>query len=103
MFTQCQQYGRTPGDVALLQVYHMSLLTRRHANYNPMIILATHSNMELDLITHTPHVWFSYLTKSGKCQASLKSSQRDLQSRGEQDHAERLAKIAEDKKREVTL
>ena len=117
MFNQCQQYGRTPGDVALLQVYHMSLLTRRHAkyipkrsvaeayivNYNPMILLATHSNMELDLITHTPHVWFSYLTKSGKCQASLKSSQRDLQSRGEQDHAERLAKIAEDKKREVTL
>ena len=76
MFRQCQQYAKTPGDVVLLQVYHMSLLTRRHAkyfpkrsvsevyiaNYNPVILLATKSNMEVDVITHTPNTWFSYMT-----------------------------------------
>ena len=113
----CQPYGRTPGDVLLLSLYHMSLLTRRHAKYipvrsvadvciakyNPIVLLATHANMEVDLILHTPAVWFSYMTKTGASQSSLKSSQSQLVSRGDNINGLRVSEMIEAKKREVTL
>ena len=114
---QCQEFGESPQDLALLKVYHMSLLTRRHAKYmpkrsvsevytakyNPIILLATKSNIEVDVITHTPHVWFSYITKSADSQTSLKTSQEELVSRGEDDTAAHIAKMVDAQKREVTL
>ena len=113
----CQPYGRTPGDVLLLSLYHMSLLTRRHAKYipvrsvadvciakyNPIVLLATHANMEVDLILHTPAVWFKYMTKTGASQSSLKSSQSQLSSRGDNINGLRVSEMIEAKKREVTL
>ena len=117
MHQRCLQYGRSPREVHLLSLYHMSLLTRRHAKYypvrsvseayiakfNPIILLATQSNIEVDIITHTPHTWFYYMTKSGESQTSLRSSQRELVSRGENDNAVRLGEMLTAKKREVTL
>lgn len=114
---RCQQYGQTPRDVVLLKVYHMSLLTRRHAkyfpkrsvsqtyigNFNPIILLATQSNIDVDIITHTPQVWFSYMTKSADSQTSMKSSHRELEKRGEHACALRLMEMMEAKKREVML
>ena len=113
---KCEQYGQSLKDIVLLTLYHMSLLTRRHAkylpkrsvsevyvaNYNPILLLATQSNLELDLITHTPHNWFSYMTKSGNCQTTMQIIQRELEE-GEHIHARHLAQMTIDKKREVTL
>ena len=90
----------------------MSLLTRRHAKYypkrlvsevytvkyNPILLLATEANNKVDIITHSPQVWFGYMAKTGHSQASLKSSQRDLVSRGEVENAEQIAKMVKAEK-----
>ena len=116
-YQRCLPYGRTPREVVLLSLYHMSLLTRRHAKYypkrlvsevytvkyNPILLLATEANNEVDIITHSPQVWFGYMAKTGHSQASLKSSQRDLVSRGEVENAEQIAKMVNAEKREVSL
>ena len=118
MFHQrCLSYGRSPGEVDLLCVYHMSLLTRRHAKYyprrlvsevyivkyNPILLLATQANNEVDIITHSPNVWFGYMAKTGDSQTSLRSSQRELISRGEIETGAHIERMIEAKKREVAL
>ena len=114
---ECGQYGRTQGEVLLLSLYHVSLLTRRHAKYlpartvsevyiakyNPIVLLATQANMEIDLVLHTPTVWYNYMTKSGTSQSSLRRSLSQLALRGDATNKERVIEMMKEKKREVSL
>ena len=114
---ECGQYGRTQGEVLLLSLYHVSLLTRRHAKYlpartvsevyiakyNPIVLLATQANMEIDLVLHTPTVWYQYMTKSGTSQSSLRRSLSQLALRGDATNKERVVEMMKEKKREVSL
>ena len=114
---QCEKFSRNSNDVLLLGVYHLSMMTRRHAKYypvrrvnevytvkyNPFLLLATEANVEVDLLLHTPHTWFHYMTKAGSSQGPLKKSQREVFERGDVDISVKLEKLIMAKKREVTL
>ena len=59
--------------------------------------------MEIDLVLHTPTVWYNYMTKSGTSQSSLRRSLSQLASRGDATNKERVIEMMKEKKREVSL
>ena len=114
---KCEEFSDKQDDIALLGLYHLSLMTRRHAKYyparrvsevytvkyNPLVLLATEANCEVDLLLHTPHTWFDYMTKTAVNQGMLKNSQKEVFERGDVDISATLECLVENKKREVTL
>ena len=114
---KCESFSNHPDDVILLGLYHLSLMTRRHAKfhpvrrvkevftvkYNPVVLLATESNGEIDLLLHTQQRWFDYMTKAGLSQSSMRKSQVEIAARGDVDNGSKLERLIQAKKREVTL
>ena len=106
-------------DTVLLGVYHCSLLTRRHAkylpvrsvrecwgvNYNPWLLRKAKSNIEVELVTHTPQALYSYLTKGVTSQTVLMMAE-EVESRGGgrmADMADQLRLAVDEGWREVCL
>ena len=114
---KCEEFSKNQDDIVLLGLYHLSLMTRRHAKfyparrvsevftvkYNPLVLLAAEANCEVDLILHTPHSWFDYMTKNAVNQGMLKNSQQEIFERGDVDISTTLESLVKKMKREVTL
>jgi hypothetical protein len=90
-----QLFGSSHRDNVLLTAYHASLSIRRHARYlprrlvseawvngfNPWVLLACQSNVDVNLVLHTPTSVYSYVGK-GTRQVSLNSAISELERRG---------------------
>ena len=115
----CGTLATTQEDVVLLGVYHCSLLDRRHAkflpvrrvgecwgvSYNPWVLMSAKSNVEVELVTHTPQRLYSYLTKGATSQTILEMAD-EVESRGGSrmgDMAEQIRLVTEEGWREVSL
>ena len=115
----CGTMATTREDVILLAVYHCSLLQRRHAkflpvrrveecwgvNYNPWVLKSTRSNVEVELVTHTPQTVYSYCTKGATSQTILQMAD-EVETRGGRrmgDMAEQLRLVTGQGWKEVSL
>ena len=65
------------------------------AKYNPWAMLATKSNMEIDLVSHTPEALERYITK-GSQQQSLHVAIQELEERGSRQDLRTVARLRED-------
>ena len=116
---ECETLANSPEAVDLLVVYHASLLSRRHAkylpprrveecwgvNYNPWLLKAARSNVEVEIVTHTPKSLYSYMTKGATSQTILQTAD-EVDSRGGRrmgDMAGQLRLAVEEGWREVSL
>ena len=119
LLQECGAKATNMEDTLVLVAYHSSLLERRHAkflpvrrvseawgvNYNPWVLRSTRSNVEVELVTHTPYVLQSYLAKGATAQTILQAAE-EVDSRGGRrmgDMAEQLRQAQEEGWREVSL
>ena len=119
LLQECGAKATNMEDTLLLVAYHSSLLERRHAkflpvrrvaeawgvNYNPWVLGNTRSNVEVELVTHTPSVLHSYLAKGATAQTILEAAE-EVDSRGGRrmgDMAEQLRQAWEEGWKEVSL
>ena len=109
MLLECEELGNMEADRLLLALWHCSLLIRRHAKFiprrrvcevlmakfNPWAMLATKSNMEIDLVSHTPEALERYVTK-GSQQRSLHVAIQELEERGSRQDLRTAARLGEE-------
>ena len=116
---ECEALTTTQEARDLLVVYHSSLLFRQHAkylprrrvgecwgvNYNPWLLKEAKSNLEVEIVTHTPKSLFHYLCK-GATQQTLLMTADEVESRGGRrmgDMADQLRQMEDESWREVSL
>ena len=117
-----QEFGAmaiTQEDRILLTVYHVSIITRCHAkllplrqvsecwvvNYNPWLLRAARSNVEVEIVSHTVSQLQYYLSKGATSQ-TIRQMAEEVHHRGGRkmgDMAEKLMLAAEEGWKEVSL
>ena len=93
---RCAELGRDDDEVLLLDVYHFLASVRSYAKFmpsrlcseafviqfNPTVLLATSSNGEIDMMTHSPAKVEAYMCKGSRGSASLAKAADELEERG---------------------
>ena len=108
LLLECEALVNNEADTVLLALWHCSLFVRRHAKFiprrrvcevflakfNPWAMLAMKSNMEIELVSHTPEALERYVTK-GSLQQSLHVAIEELEQRGSREDLRTAARLSE--------